>query len=49
VILETARLRLEPLAPEHGEALRAIWSDPEVARFLISRPGREPPPAPRGR
>jgi RimJ/RimL family protein N-acetyltransferase len=38
VILETGRLRLEPLAPEHAEALRAIWSDPEVARFLISRP-----------
>jgi RimJ/RimL family protein N-acetyltransferase len=38
VILETERLRLEPLAPEHAEALRAIWSDREVARFLISRP-----------
>jgi [ribosomal protein S5]-alanine N-acetyltransferase len=38
VTLETARLRLERLAPEHAEALRAIWSDPEVARFLISRP-----------
>jgi RimJ/RimL family protein N-acetyltransferase len=38
VTLETARLRLEPLAPEHADALRAIWSDPEVARFLISRP-----------
>ena len=38
MILETARLRLEPLAPEHAEALRAIWSDPEVARLLISRP-----------
>ena len=36
--LETARLLLEPLAPEHAEALREIWSDPEVARFLISRP-----------
>ena len=38
MILETERLRLEPLAPEHAAALRAIWSDPEVARFLISRP-----------
>ena len=38
MILETARLRLEPLAPGHAEALQAIWNDPEVARFLISRP-----------
>ena len=36
--LETARLRLLPLAPEHAEALRAIWGAPEVARFLISQP-----------
>jgi RimJ/RimL family protein N-acetyltransferase len=39
VTLETARLRLERLAPEHAEALCAIWSDPEVARFLMSPPG----------
>jgi RimJ/RimL family protein N-acetyltransferase len=38
VRLETRRLILEPLAPEHAPALRAIWPDPEVARFLISRP-----------
>jgi RimJ/RimL family protein N-acetyltransferase len=38
VRLETPRLILEPLAPEHAPALRAIWCDPEVARFLISRP-----------
>jgi RimJ/RimL family protein N-acetyltransferase len=39
--LETARLRLEPLAPVHVPALREIWSDPEVARFLLSRPSSD--------
>lgn len=36
--LQTQRLILEPLAPEHGEALFRIYRDPLVARFLISRP-----------
>jgi ribosomal-protein-alanine N-acetyltransferase len=36
--LETARLRLVPLAPEHADALHEIYGDPAVRRFLISRP-----------
>jgi RimJ/RimL family protein N-acetyltransferase len=36
--LETARLRLVPLAPEHADALHEVYGDPAVRRFLISRP-----------
>lgn len=35
--LETARLRLVPLAPGHADALHEIYRDPSVRRFLISR------------
>jgi ribosomal-protein-alanine N-acetyltransferase len=34
-LLETSRLRLEPLAPEHAAALYTIYSEPAVRRFLI--------------
>ena len=37
-MLETARLRLVPLAAEHFEALAAMYADPEVARFLDGAP-----------
>ena len=36
--LETARLKLKPLGPEHAEVLYGVYSQPEVARFLVSRP-----------
>jgi ribosomal-protein-alanine N-acetyltransferase len=36
--LRSARLRLEPLAPCHADALFALYADPEVARFLLTRP-----------
>jgi len=32
--LETARLRLTPFAPEHVERLHALWTDPDVRRYL---------------
>lgn len=32
--LETARLRLVPFAPEHVEPLHALWTDPDVRRYL---------------
>lgn len=35
-VLLTARLRLEPLAPRHREALAALYADPAVARLLLS-------------
>jgi N-acetyltransferase len=42
VRLEGRYLRLEPLGPEHAEALAPIWARPEVHRYLI---GFEPDPA----
>jgi len=36
--LETPRLRLRPPAPSDLDRLTEIWTDPEVARLLISRP-----------
>jgi len=33
-ILETPRLRLEPARSEHLETLFALWTDPDVRRFL---------------
>jgi ribosomal-protein-alanine N-acetyltransferase len=32
--IETARLRLRPLAPEDLDAIHRIWTDPEVRRYL---------------
>jgi len=41
-LIETARLRLEPLRPAHAERLYAIYSERAVRRFLITRPrGRD--------
>jgi RimJ/RimL family protein N-acetyltransferase len=34
VILQTERLRLVPLGPEHVEELWNVYSDPEVARYV---------------
>jgi len=34
IILETARLRLEPWAPAHLDALNEMSSDPQVMRYL---------------
>jgi RimJ/RimL family protein N-acetyltransferase/N-acetylglutamate synthase-like GNAT family acetyltransferase len=36
--LETARLRLRPLALGDVDALARIWTDPEVSRLLLTRP-----------
>ncbi len=36
--LETPRLRLRPLALADLDRLARIWTDPEVSRFLLSRP-----------
>ena len=36
--LETARLRLRPLSPADLDRLTEIWTDPEVARLLLTRP-----------
>jgi ribosomal-protein-alanine N-acetyltransferase len=36
--LETARLRLRPLAPADLDRLTRIWTDPDVSRLLLSRP-----------
>ena len=36
--LTTARLRLEPLADRHLDALNAVNSDPEVMRYLSGKP-----------
>ena len=36
--IETARLTLDTLSPEHGEALYRVYSEPAVAQFLITRP-----------
>jgi ribosomal-protein-alanine N-acetyltransferase len=36
--LETPRLRLRPLALGDLDRLARIWTDPEVSRFLLSRP-----------
>lgn len=32
--LETSRLRLVPFATEHVDGLHALWTDPEVRRYL---------------
>ncbi len=37
-ILETPRLRLRPLAPGDLDRLTEIWTDPHVARFLLTQP-----------
>jgi RimJ/RimL family protein N-acetyltransferase len=37
-VLETPRLRLEPLALRHADALRAVYAEAGVRRFLITRP-----------
>lgn len=37
-ILETDRLTLEPLSAAHAEPLYAIYRQPGVGRFLITRP-----------
>ncbi|TDU87670.1 RimJ/RimL family protein N-acetyltransferase [Kribbella voronezhensis] len=34
MILETPRLRLVPLGPEHARELWNVYSDPEVARYV---------------
>ncbi|WP_185443996.1 GNAT family N-acetyltransferase [Kribbella qitaiheensis] len=34
MILETERLRLVPLGPEHAVDLWSVYSDPEVARYV---------------
>lgn len=34
VELQTERLRLRPIAPADREALHAVWTDPDVRRFL---------------
>ena len=36
--LETPRLRLRPLVPDDLDPLTRIWTDPEVARFLLTKP-----------
>jgi RimJ/RimL family protein N-acetyltransferase len=36
-VLTTARLRLEPLRPEHAELLVELDSDPEVLRHIFGR------------
>jgi len=36
--LVTPRLRLEPLSESHGDALYAVYSEPAVGRFLMTRP-----------
>jgi RimJ/RimL family protein N-acetyltransferase len=37
-VLDTSRLRLEPLSPAHAEPLYAIYCQPGVRRHLITRP-----------
>lgn len=37
-VLETARLRLEPVCPAHYEGLRLLNADPAVQRFIAGRP-----------
>ena len=37
-ILATARLRLEPICPEHYAGLRVLNADPLVARFIGGKP-----------
>ena len=34
IILETTRLRLEPWAPAHLDALSEMSTDPQVMRYL---------------
>jgi RimJ/RimL family protein N-acetyltransferase len=36
--LDTPRLTLEPLAESHADALLALYQEPAVSRFLITRP-----------
>ena len=36
--LVTPRLRLRPLSPGDLDRLTEIWTDPEVARLLVTRP-----------
>jgi [ribosomal protein S5]-alanine N-acetyltransferase len=36
--IETARMVLRPLAPEHGPALHEMFADPEAMRFWPSQP-----------
>jgi len=40
--IETERLVLRPLAPEHTEALHAIYADPEAMRFWQEPPHKGP-------
>ncbi len=37
--LRTNRLLLRPLVLEDAERFLEIWTNPEVAEFLLSRPG----------
>ncbi len=37
-VLQTSRLRLEPLAPKHADSIYAIYAEPAVRRFLITCP-----------
>ncbi|MBY8974567.1 GNAT family N-acetyltransferase [Rhodobacteraceae bacterium NNCM2] len=37
-VLETARLRLRPHLPGDFEASAALWSDPDVVRFISATP-----------
>ena len=37
-LLASARLRLEPVGPQHFEGLHELNSDPEVMRFISGRP-----------
>ncbi len=32
--IETARLKLRPLAPEDLDSIHRIWAEPEVGRYL---------------
>jgi len=37
-VLHTARLRLEPICPEHYAGLRVLNADPAVQRYIAGRP-----------
>jgi RimJ/RimL family protein N-acetyltransferase len=37
----TARLSYRPLEPEDAEAMHAVWSDPEVMRYLPGDPAED--------
>jgi RimJ/RimL family protein N-acetyltransferase len=41
VPIETERLVIRPLREDDAEALHAVWSDPEVMRYLPSEPAAD--------